>query len=88
MNLPERNSDGTLPAYAFPGGYPIIYVTTDGEILCTKCATEDLSEGDGMLSVAGCDVFYEGQPEFCADCNVQIDSAYGDPETRDNGDEV
>jgi hypothetical protein len=77
--LPERLSNGKFPAYAWPGGYPIIYVTTDGSVLCADCATEDMAEGDGTLSVAGADVHYEGPSEFCADCNVEIESAYGDP---------
>src|SRR5437899_2447381 len=33
-----RQSDGTLPAYAWPGGYPIVYMAKDNGILCPKCA--------------------------------------------------
>lgn len=30
-----RLSDGTLPAYAWPGGYPILYMAKDNGILCS-----------------------------------------------------
>ena len=74
--MPERDSNGKLPAYAWPGGYPIIYITKDGETLCAACA----SVAD---DVEGADVFYEGAPEECAECCTTIESAYGDPEEPD-----
>ncbi len=27
--------------YAWPGGYPIVYFTSDGEMLCSKCAEKN-----------------------------------------------
>ena len=83
--LPTRNSDRSLPAYAWPGGYPVLYLDKDNEVLCAKCATEDLAEGDGLLSMVGYFVHYEGPSEFCADCNAEVESAYGDPETENDG---
>lgn len=87
MALP-RDTNGKVPAYAWPGGYPIIYVCADGGILCPACAngehgsyaTEDL---DAPLDwrLEGFDVFYEGAPTYCDHCNCCIESAYdGDPE--------
>jgi hypothetical protein len=37
-NLPERDSDGKLPAFAWPGGAPLVYMTADGGELCPACA--------------------------------------------------
>jgi hypothetical protein len=35
-----RGEDGQLPAYAFPGGYPMMYVTRGGDIICPACAND------------------------------------------------
>lgn len=69
-----RNDDGTLPAYAWPGGYPIIYILADGEILCPACA----NDANGWR-IMGADIHYEGPPELCCHCNAEIESAYGEP---------
>jgi hypothetical protein len=86
MNLPERNSDNKLPAYAWPGGYPIIYIDGENSILCADCATKcaDSDEWRDSLKPVDCDVFYEGAPEHCEQCNKEIESAYGDPESEDS----
>ena len=87
-----RDERGRLPSYAWPGGYPIIYVTTDGEVVCPSCANNDgdslpfvtdpaLSESsDGSDVIVAGDVFYEGPDELCCHCGVVIESAYGDPD--------
>jgi hypothetical protein len=47
MKLSEiRQSDGKLPAYAWPGGYPIVYMARDNGILCPRCANEYELERD------------------------------------------
>ena len=92
MKLPREN-DGTLPAYAWPGGYPIFYVTDDGACLCPACAngengslaSENANEEDGAhcgWQLEGYIVHYEGPAETCAHCDRLIESAYGDPETE------
>ncbi len=74
-----NDETGELEAYAWPGGYQIIYITSDGAIVCPKCANdEDVSDD----IVAG-DIFYEGATEQCAGCNEMIESSYGDPEDED-----
>lgn len=73
-----------FPSFAFPGGYPILYVTDDAETLCARCVN-DLSnpihftgDKDGWR-VDGATIHYEGADEHCAHCNAVIESAYGDP---------
>lgn len=61
-----------LPAYAWPGGYPILYATDEGCVLCHKCATSD----DAHF------IHYEGEPLHCEECNKITDSAYGLPESN------
>jgi hypothetical protein len=80
-----RMENGKLPASAWPGGYPIVYVMDDGEILCADCAndpTNPVHEGgdaDGWR-LEGYSLHLEGSPEHCAHCNKAIASAYGDPD--------
>lgn len=69
---------GALDAYAWPGGYPIIYVI-GGEVFCNKCAAELRDSEDGCTNITH-DTYMEGPPEDCAECGAVIESAYGDPE--------
>lgn len=74
--------------YAWPGGYPKVLVMRDGECLCDKCAKSEFKEicyatttnfNDGWQA-EGSMIHYEGAPIICAHCNVEIESAYGEPE--------
>jgi len=61
-----RDADGTMPEFAWPGGYPLIYVLADGAMLCSGCA----SGGSGSLAseaaeeaqwrIVGQDIHWEG----------------------------
>jgi hypothetical protein len=81
-------ADGSFPAHAFPGGYPIIYIATDEGVFCANCMnTEEeirLTRQEGWpedgWTVLGFDLHMEGPPEYCCHCNAEIESAYGDPE--------
>ena len=77
-----RDGSGKLPAYAWPGGYPILYFASDMGVLCPKCANDYKPERDNedQLKPVHYDVHYEGKPEICEHCNAEIESAYGDPE--------
>ncbi len=90
----EELSDGTseYPSYAWPGGYPIVYMTKDDSILCPDCANgKNGSEAikgheDPEWNLVGMDIHHEGPPEVCDHCQVQIESAYGDPDSLDEDD--
>ena len=95
MNLEEiRDANGKLPAYAWPGGYQMIYITSDGAVLCPDCAngengsrarTKDGTDDaphDGWR-IDGYAEFLEGPNEPCAHCGKEIESAYGDPDEED-----
>jgi len=72
--------------YAWPGGYPVVLLMSDGEILCADCAREnfrlilkDTKHGtprDCWHAQLPC-IHYEGGPLYCAHCNKAIESAYG-----------
>ena len=38
---PQSDEHGKLPAYAWPGGYPLYYLCADGGILCPQCANKE-----------------------------------------------
>ena len=92
-NLP-RDDKGRLEAYVWPGGYPVIYIATDGGVFCADCANgengslartvdgPDDAPRDGW-KIEACDVFFEGHSEFCVHCNTEIESAYGDPDAEE-----
>lgn len=87
-----RDKSGKLPGIAWPGGYSILYLTDDGAILCADCAnggngseaSTTADPGSGWLIVAGF-VHWEGAPDYCAHCNAELVSEYGDPDADEGG---
>ena len=82
-----RRYRGVLPSYSELGGYPLLYITRCGDVLCPACATEQIDAGNDMNDdqVTAVDVFYEGADETCGNCHTPIPSAYGDPELTRRG---
>lgn len=81
--------DGTLyfESFAWPGGYPIIYFDKHNSVLCLGCATKEYEKflwDDIAFPPVDADVFYEGESEFCAECNCEIESSYGVPDNSDS----
>lgn len=85
--LPERDSDGELPSYAWPGGYTLIYYTQDSATLCGTCATSVLTDPYAE-PITGCAVYYEGPTLQCDECGKGIESSYGDPDEPEGEDET
>ena len=73
--------------FAWPGGYPVYTIMSDGEMLCADCArkhfrliaeaTKDRHDHHSGWKAYGADVYWEGEPMFCAQCNKELPSAYG-----------
>ena len=74
-----RDASGTLPAFAWPGGYPVRYYTGNAYCICPKCAN-DPTKSDPPIT---CDIAWEGPEEACDDCGAMMPTAYGDPEAVD-----
>ena len=72
-----------LPAFAWPGGYPIVYYLGDGDAICSKCVNDYHS----YKQVKYGDVYWEGPPEECAECGAEIESAYGDPNDSEDAED-
>jgi hypothetical protein len=92
-----RGRDGQLDSFAWPGGYPILYLDSHNCVLCPDCAHQE--ELDCMACYAkqygepdwfdmrdlpvAYFIHYEGPPEICESCNKVIESAYGDPDAEE-----
>lgn len=64
-----------LPRCFVVGCYPLVYYAKDGAIFCHECAEgSDTSE-----HILNADVYWEGEDQYCSDCNCALKSAYGDP---------
>lgn len=77
-----RDDNGKLPAFAWPGGYPIYYLAADNGVLCPKCANDYTAERDNEkeLKPVAYDIHWEGEPLACDNCPAKIESAYGVPD--------
>ena len=77
---------GQLPAYAWPGGYPLFYLCADGACLCPACVNDASNDAgphrddDASWRIVAYDTHDEGPPIVCAHCNGAIFSSYGDPD--------
>jgi len=73
----------TTSPYAWPGGYPMFALTTDGTALCHRCTA---SERESIGTTTGTDgwtvelvaINWEDSELFCDHCGNRIESAYGD----------
>lgn len=79
INEIARDTDGSLPSYAWPGGYPLVYHSTDGQAFCPSCANQT----DADPEITGALIHWEGQPVTCDGCGKDIESAYGDPDAEE-----
>lgn len=84
-NVNQLKSTLRNGSYTWPGGYPLFFVTSDGEALHFDCVLDNFrsvvdsvrnSIHDGW-QVIGCEVNYESEL-YCDHCSEQIESAYLD----------
>lgn len=72
--------------YAWPGGYPMYFVTSDGGALSFKTVREEFrsiadaiqSGDDNGWRVVGCDINYEDNDLYDTHTSERIESAYSD----------
>ena len=87
MTIAEMRDEqtGKLPAFAWPGGYPVYYLMDDCEALCPTCVNDPSNpvheggDADGWR-IEAADVNYEDAHLYCAHCNKRIESAYAEDE--------
>ncbi len=71
---------GKLPAYAWPGGYPIFYLTKKDDVLCPDCANAQGRHDDDP--VVAHDANWEDPELYCEGCSQRIESAYAEDEVK------
>jgi hypothetical protein len=70
--------------YAWPGGYPLYFVTNDGEVLSFAAVLERIEEETRLIRsgersrIVACDVNYEDAALYCSHSNERIPSAYAE----------
>lgn len=94
MKLTDSNRK-SLQEYAWPGGYPIMYLARDGwreedgkldfnqhdrsENVCCPACAVDTEKWPDLIITCQY-IHYEGPAEYCEYCNGLTESAYGDPD--------
>jgi hypothetical protein len=78
-----------LPAFAWPGGYPLLYLFRDGGCICPECVNANIWHVDeatrtgrgcnshGGWAVDAVEAHMEGRPQVCDHCGAKTESAYG-----------
>jgi hypothetical protein len=66
-----------LPAFAWPGGYALDYITPAGDELCAVCATADIDDPDATdppttVMAFGANADYPETDVRCDNCNALI----------------
>lgn len=67
--------DGQLPTFAWPGGYPIFYLTESDTVLCPDHANVESDFSDELITAA--DVNWEDADLYC-EHGHRIESAYAE----------
>ena len=69
------DENGKLPAYAWPGGYPLFYLDSEGNVSCPDCANNN---DEYTAPIVAYDANYEDDSLYCDHCSSRIVSAYGE----------
>jgi hypothetical protein len=89
-DLKKHFHKGKANAYAWPGGYPLFYLASDGETFCPSCVTKERvrifrstheNDRDGF-AIAGVDINWEDASMYCCHCNAWIESAYAEDDAK------
>jgi len=67
---------------AWPGCYPLYYLTKDCGVLCPDCVNNNnelvTDPDDPQWYIVAFDINYENTSLHCENCGNRIESAYGD----------
>lgn len=73
--------------YAWPGGYPMYLIMSDGGCLCMECARKEwrlicrammFPHYGGGWTAEGAEINWEDNELRCDHCGTEIEAAYGD----------
>ena len=78
------NEKGEYDSFAWPGGYPLYYLTKDGGVLCPGCANNNKEltndPADPQWFIIAVDINYEDPSLYCDNCSERVESAYCEEE--------
>jgi hypothetical protein len=80
----KNQNEGSIPEFAWPGGYPMYYITSDGGVLSPKAVVENESlcsdPDDPQWHIIGHQINWEDENLTCDHTGDRIPSAYGEDE--------
>lgn len=85
-SCPDADGRAPLAAFAFPGGYPLVYLCTDGACLCPSCANEEdreaYNDDDDIAIDAPVVSFFANYEDviYCDGCYAAMMGAYVEEE--------
>ncbi len=93
MNIRDVKTALRNGKYAWPGGYPLYFLTTEGEALSFEAVRKHWADvvrsvcqfqgGDSSWNVVAIDTNWEDSALFCAETNERIESAYAEDEAAE-----
>lgn len=90
ITTPSQFGRALNQPYAWPGGYPTYFITSDGAALCCDCAKRQgrqicdsirTRSNDGWR-VESQDINWEDASLYCDHCGERIESAYAEDEAQ------
>lgn len=90
-SIKALREEHTIHAYAWPGGYPLFYITKDNGVLCPDCVEKEyercIDPEEDQFYVIDVRINDEDPRLYCDHCNERIESSYGDDDDQDNQEE-
>jgi hypothetical protein len=90
MTLQEIKTALRNGPYAWPGGYPLFFISTEGDALSFEAVRKNWREvcrshlnmqgGESNWHLISCEANWEDPNLICAETNERIPSAYAEPE--------
>ena len=74
-----RRNNGQLPSFTLLGGYPLLYLDAQNNVLCPDCAND--ADCDPPASDYG--INWEDPFLTCDQCSQRIESAYAEAEAKE-----
>ena len=78
---PRTAFEKGYPSFSSVGGYTLIYLDNDDNVLCAECAA---AEPEITTPLNHQHAYWEGPDIYCEECGATIESSYGDPETEED----
>jgi|ERR1700743_135009 len=95
MTLREIKKALRAGKYAWPGGYPLYFITTEGEALSFEAVRKGwrnvvasvagYAGGDSTWHITAIDTNWEDGALYCAESGERIESAYAEDDSADAG---